>query len=253
MNQGVVAAHEAPRDHKQLIPFASDREQLILEHMDQVQLIAKRIRDRLPQSVNLDDLVSAGILGLISAIDHYDPGQQVKLRTYAEYKIKGAMLDSLRGLDWAPRQHRRRAREIEAATAVLEQDLQRIPFEEEIAHHLGLSILEYQVWLSEACGLNVGSLDSPTRADGDERKFSLELADAGTQSPSQIAEKAELEGLLSTAIQQMPELQRTVLNLYYYEELTLRQISSATGMHESRISQLKSQALAWLRSQLGET
>jgi len=251
MNQGAAVPRETPPDHQQLVSLKSEREQLILEHMEQVQLIARRLCDRLPQSVNLEDLVSAGILGLISAIDHYDAAQHVKLRTYAEYKIKGAMLDSLRGLDWAPRQHRRRAREIEAAIATLEQELQRAPFEEEIALYLGLSILEYQVWLSEAWGLTVGSLDSPRRADGDERNFSLELADAGTQSPSQIAEKAELESLLSGAIQRIPDLQRTVLSLYYYEELTLRQISQITGLHESRISQLKAQGIAQLRSHLG--
>ncbi len=248
MNRGIVATRDTPLDHQQPVPCGSERDRLILEHMEQVHLIARRIHDRLPQSVSLDDLVSAGILGLISAIDRYDAGQDVKLRTYAEYKIKGAVLDSLRGLDWAPRQHRKRAREIETAVATLEQDLQRTPFEDEIAHHLGVSILEYREWLSEACGLTLGSIDSPRKPNGDERKFSLELADAATESPSQIAEKAELEGLLTSAIEQMPDLQRTVLNLYYYEELTLRQISGITGLHESRISQLKSQAIIRLRS-----
>src|SRR5208283_2761319 len=125
------------------------REQLILEHLPQVKLIARRIHERLPVSVSLDDLISTGVLGLISAIDRYDASHDVKLKTYAEYKIRGAILDSLRGLDWAPRQQRKRAKLIEASIAVLEQQLQRTPSEEEIAGHLSIPVSEYQDWLSE--------------------------------------------------------------------------------------------------------
>src|SRR3954447_769418 len=120
-----------------------EREQLILEHLPQVRLIARRIQERLPESISLDDLVSTGVLGLISAIDHFDPAHNVKLKTYAEYKIRGAILDSLRGLDWAPRQKRRKAKQIEAAIALAEQRLQRTPGEEEVAEQLGISIGEY--------------------------------------------------------------------------------------------------------------
>src|SRR5450432_4810270 len=110
-----------------------ERERLILEHLPQVRLIARRIQARLPDSISLDDLVSTGVIGLISAIDNFDPGQNVKLKTYAEYKIRGAILDSLRGLDWAPRQKRKKAKQIEAAVASAEQRLQRAPTEAEIA------------------------------------------------------------------------------------------------------------------------
>src|SRR5438067_6447857 len=120
----------------------SERERLILEHLPQVRLIARRIQERLPESISLDDLISTGVIGLISAIDNFDPGQNVKLKTYAEYKIRGAILDSLRGLDWAPRQKRRKAKQIEAAVASAEQKLQRSPAEEEIAAELGVSIDE---------------------------------------------------------------------------------------------------------------
>src|SRR5512139_1790496 len=119
------------------------RENFTLVHLPQVRLIARRIHDRLPESVNLDDLVSTGILGLISAIDRFDPDQKVKLKTYAEYKIRGAILDSLRGLDWAPRQQRRRSKQIEAAIAEIEQRLHRAPTEDEIATELDLSLEEY--------------------------------------------------------------------------------------------------------------
>ncbi len=146
MNQSFVVAHEALRQNQDLPPpRESERDRLILEHLEQVHLIARRIHERLPQSVNLDDMVSAGILGLIAAVDQYDSTQGVKLSTYAEYKIKGAVLDSLRGMDWAPRKQRKRAREIEAAVAALEQDLQRAPLEEEVADRLGVSVPEYQV------------------------------------------------------------------------------------------------------------
>ena len=111
------------------------REQLILEHLPQVRLIARRIQERLPENITLEDLVSTGVIGLIAAIDNFDPSHNVKLKTYAEYKIRGAILDSLRGLDWAPRQKRRQAKQIEAAIAVAEQRLQRAPNEEEIAHN----------------------------------------------------------------------------------------------------------------------
>src|SRR5579871_4263480 len=119
---------------------AEERERLILEHLPQVRLIARRIHERLPESVNLDDLISTGTLGLIAAIDRFDPRHNVKLKTYAEYKIRGAILDSLRGLDWAPRQQRKRSKQIEAAIAAIEQRLHRQPTEDEIAKELKLTI-----------------------------------------------------------------------------------------------------------------
>jgi RNA polymerase sigma factor FliA len=226
---------------------ADVREQLILEHLPQVKLIARRIHERLPGSVSLDDLISTGVVGLIAAIDRYDATHDVKLKTYAEYKIRGAILDSLRGLDWAPRQQRRRAKLIESAIASLEQRHQRTPAEDEIAAHLGLSVAEYQTWLSEVRGLTLGSLENAgTEEEGcDLLRY---LADKDEHWPSQIVERAELERILAEAIEKMPKLERTVLALYYYEEMTLREIAKIVGLHESRISQLKSQAVLRLRS-----
>ncbi len=117
-----------------------ERERLILEHLPQVRLIARRIQERLPESVTLEDLISTGVIGLISAIDNFDPSHNVKLKTYAEYKIRGAILDSLRGLDWAPRQKRRKAKQIEAALSRAEQRLKRSPTEDEIAYELEISL-----------------------------------------------------------------------------------------------------------------
>jgi RNA polymerase sigma factor for flagellar operon FliA len=224
-----------------------DREQLILEHLPQVKLIARRIHERLPVSVSLDDLISTGVLGLISAIDRYDPSQDVKLKTYAEYKIRGAILDSLRELDWAPRQQRKRAKLIESAIAKLEQQLQRHPTEEEIASHLEISIEEYQEWLGDARSLTIGSLENAgTEEEG--RNLLRYIADSDEAWPSQILERSELERLLAKAIDRMPGIEKTVLSLYYFEELTLREIAQVAGLHESRISQLKTQAIMRLRT-----
>lgn len=224
-----------------------ERERLILEHLPQVRLIARRIHERLPESVGLDDLVSTGIVGLISAIDKFDPAHNVKLKTYAEYKIRGAILDSLRGLDWAPRQQRRRSKQIERAIAELEQQLKRPPSEEEIAASLGVSLEEYHDWLVEIRGLNVGSLEGhPSEDEG--RDLLRFVADKEEDWPSQLFERNELRKLLAQAISRMPYVERTVLGLYYKEEMTLREISRIIQLHESRVSQLKTQAILRLRA-----
>jgi len=223
------------------------REQLILEHLPQVRLIARRIHERLPESVSMDDLISTGVVGLISAIDRFDAAHNVKLKTYAEYKIRGAILDSLRGLDWAPRQQRKRAKQIEAAISKAEQRLHRTPSEEEIAGQLGLTIDEYHEWLVEIRGLNLGSLEN-TGADEENRDLLKFVSDDEEAWPSRLLEKTELQKLLVEAISRMPDVEKTVLSLYFYEELTLREISKILKLHESRISQLKSQAILRLRS-----
>jgi RNA polymerase sigma factor FliA len=225
-----------------------DREKLILEHLPQVRLIARRIQERLPDTISLDDLVSTGILGLISAIDNFDASHNVKLKTYAEYKIRGAILDSLRGLDWAPRQKRKKAKQIEAAIAAAEQRLQRTAAEDDIAAVLGISVAEYHQWLVEIRGLNIGSLEYGT---GEQSRDLLHyLADSDEALPSAVLERAELERVLAEAIDGIPQIERTVLSLYYKEELTLREIAQVVGLHESRISQLKSQAVLRLRNHL---
>jgi RNA polymerase sigma factor FliA len=227
---------------------ATDREQLILEHMPQVKLIARRIHDRLPGSISLDDLVSTGTLGLIAAIDRYDPTQGVKLKTYAEYKIRGAILDSLRQMDWAPRQQRKRARLIDAAYKQLEQDLRREPTEEEVAGVLGISLDEYQEWVGDSHRMTVGSLDMTWDEPGSE--MVNQLSDSEQHWPSQLLEKSELNRLLVLAVERLPYAERTVLSLYYLEELTLREIASVMEIHESRVSQLKTQGVTRLRAHL---
>jgi RNA polymerase sigma factor for flagellar operon FliA len=225
-----------------------ERERLILEHLPQVRLIARRIQERLPENIGLEDLVSTGVIGLISAIDRFDPRHNVKLKTYAEYKIRGAILDGLRGLDWAPRQKRRKAKQIEAAIAAAEQHLKRSPAEEEIAAQLAIPIEVYHQWLVEIRGLNITSLEYTGGERG--RDMLHYLPDSGRNLPSLLLEKSELERLLAKSIAAIPEMERRVLGLYYHEELTLREIALVVHLHESRISQLKSQAILRLRSHL---
>lgn len=226
----------------------NERERLILEHLPQVRLIARRIQERLPENISLEDLISTGVIGLISAIDNFDPRHNVKLKTYAEYKIRGAILDSLRGLDWAPRQRRRKAKQIEAAISAAEQHLQRSPTEEEIATELGITLEEYHEWLVEIRGLNIGRLEY---AAGEQGNDLLHYLAQGNESlPSTLFEKSELERLLGESIGRIPAIERTILGLYYDEELTLREIAEIVNLHESRISQLKSQAILRLRSHL---
>ncbi|HLK48196.1 MAG TPA: FliA/WhiG family RNA polymerase sigma factor [Bryobacteraceae bacterium] len=226
----------------------TEREQLILEHLPQVRLIARRIQERLPENISLEDLVSTGILGLIAAIDNFDASHNVKLKTYAEYKIRGAILDSLRGLDWAPRQKRRKAKQIESAIGLAEQRYQRAPTEEEIAVQLGIPLDEYHQWLVEIRGLNIASLEYAGPEQG--RDLLHYIPDSEDNLPSTLLEQSELERLVAESIDTIPAIERTVISLYYQEELTLREIAQVVNLHESRISQLKSQAILRLRARL---
>ncbi len=229
--------------------LSKSRDELIFEHLPQVKLIARRIHKGLPPCISLDDLISTGTVGLIAAIDRYDSNHRVKLKTYAEYKIRGAILDSLRVLDWAPRQQRKRARQIEAAILALEQQHGRPPNEEEIAKSLGLSVAEYQDWLWETRRLNLGTFEiGKLEEDGtDLLRF---VQDTVGQWPSELLERAEFERLLKKSLEKMPPVEQTVLSLYFYEDMTLRDIAKIVGLHESRISQLKTQAIVRLRAGL---
>jgi len=225
---------------------SADRERLILEHLPQVRLIARRIHERLPESVSLDDLISNGVVGLIAAVDKFDPSQNVQLKTYAEHKIRGAILDGLRDMDWAPKNKRRQAKQIEAAISALEQRLGRAPAEEEIAGELKLSIEDYRQWLYEVRALTIGSFEFASEdQEGDLLDY---IPDTDDNLPSKTLERAELERLLAQAIEQMPKMERTVLSLYYHEEATLREIAEIMQMHLSRIAQLKSQGILRLRT-----
>lgn len=209
---------------------AEEREQLILAHVPQVRHIARRLRQRLPESVSIEDLVSTGVVGLIAAIDRFDRRQNVRLTTYAEHKIRGAMLDSLRSLDWAPRQSRKRANQIKKAISIVEQRLGRAPEEDEIAGELGLTMAEYHDWLAGLTGLNLESLET--------RRSTISCK----------VESDELRVLLNVAISNLPPLESRILHLHCYEQMQSREIAEILGLSESRISQLKSQAILRLSS-----
>lgn len=226
-----------------------DREALILEHLPQVRVIARQIHGRLPGSVSFDDLVSAGIVGLIAAIDNFDARFNLKLKTYAEHRIRGAILDSLRAMDWVPRQRRKRAKMVSAAVARLRQRHHRAPTEDEVAGELELSTGQYRDWLIHTRGHKLLSFEAYASEDEGLRLFHL-LSGSEDLWPSRIAERAELERLLAQAIEKMPDVERTVLCLYYQEELTLQAIGKIIQMHKSRAAQLKSQAISRLRSYL---
>jgi RNA polymerase sigma factor FliA len=212
-----------------------------------VRLVARKIHERVPDSVCFDDLLSAGVIGLIQAIDNFDPSQNVKLRTYAEFRIRGAILDSLRETDWAPRLKRRRAREFEAAIARLEQKVGRVPEESEIAGELKLSVDEYRQKLTEMEGLNIGELEY-IRDEDDTPLLLKYAASPEDESPAVTLERVELERVIAGCIDRIPKIERTVLSLYFYEELNLREIADIMGLHLSRISQIKSQAILRLRT-----
>ena len=227
---------------------AQRREELVLQHLPQVRVIARRIHDRLPDSVCLEDLVSTGVIGLLAAIDNFDPSYNVQLNTYAECRIRGAIMDSLRDLDWAPRETRKRSKMIETAIHRAKQRLGREPSEEEIASELGVTSDQYRQWLSDAQGVDLQQLEA-SGGDGqpDLLKF---IPDDSESLPSRVFERSELERILAVAIERMPKIERTVLHLYYFEELTLREIAMVVDMHLSRVAQLRIQAVLRLRSHL---
>ena len=187
------------------------REQLVMDHLAQVRIIAGRIHDRLPDHISLEDLVSTGIVGLLNAIDNFDPSFNVQLKTYAEHRIHGAIMDSLRELDWAPRETRKRARQIEQAIHSAKQRLGREPQEEEIAAELKISTPEYQQWLTDAKSVEI----HPLVADDERGGLNLldVISDDESQWPSQIIERTELERILALAIDRMPKSERTDLSL----------------------------------------
>jgi len=225
------------------------REALVLRHLPQVRLIARRIHEQIPDTVSLDDLISNGVIGLLAAIDNYDPSFGVQLGTYAERRIRGAILDGLRQADWAPRDTRRKSKLIEAAIGRAGQRAGRDAAEEEIAAELGIPLAEYRKWLTEARGVSLGHLEFAGAGKYD--AASIQPAAGGPESsPSGMLERAELERILALAIARIPKIERTVLHLYYFEEMGLREIAEILGMGISRVGQLRTQAILRLRSHL---
>jgi|HubBroStandDraft_6_1064221.scaffolds.fasta_scaffold11678_3 RNA polymerase sigma factor for flagellar operon FliA len=242
---------EAKIKQETAAPDDAQREQLLLAHLPQVQYIARRIHDRLPPQVLLEDLVHAGILGLMDAVRKYDPTKNVQLKHYAEFRIRGAILDSLRQVDWSPRALRRQARRLEQGIADCKAKFGRDPTEPEIAAELKMSLDSLQHLLGDLRGLDIGSLQADANEPGGEEVLQ---SCAGTEedSPYHQTLRSEMTHLLETAIGELPEREREVLALYHFEELTMKEVGAALGIGESRVSQIHTAALLRLRVRLRE-
>jgi RNA polymerase sigma factor for flagellar operon FliA len=227
------------------------KEKLILEYAPLIKFIAQKIAVRLPSNIEFDDLVSSGVIGLMDAIDKYDPSRDNKFKTYAEFRIRGAILDELRAQDWVPRSVREKAKQLERAHIRLEQQLCRVPTEDEITRELQISKEEYYELLNQVKSVSILSLDEAGSFNSSDRKSILSLLES-CKIPSPIAQlnlKAVKE-VVTKAIESLPEKQRLVLSLYYYEDLNLKEIGEVLDVTESRVSQLHTQAILWLKRKL---
>jgi RNA polymerase sigma factor for flagellar operon FliA len=226
-----------------------NREQVLLEHLPTVRYLARRIHERLPQHVELDDLISAGVVGLIDAFSKFDHTKQVQFKSYAQFRIRGAILDSLRTLDWSPRELRRKGRAVEEAIRTATHKLGRAPAEQEIAKEMDLGLGEYQQLLGELKGLEIGSLHMERTEDAGDEELSY-IPGAPDEDPLFRCLQGEMKQRLIDAIDELPEKERMVLTLYYYEELTMKEIALTLGVVESRVSQIHSSAVVRLRTSL---
>ncbi len=228
------------------------RDRLILTYAPLVKFVAGRLGATLPSHVDEQDLVSYGLLGLIGAIERYDPDREIKFETYAIMRIKGAIIDELRSLDWVPRSVRSRAREIERAIVDLERTLMRAPTDEEIAAKLSISGDELERSLTDISRSSMAALDElwTPQGGGDQVALIDTIEDQSGASPEFSLEQTELNDALAEAIARLPEREKLVVTLYYYEELTLREIGEVLGVTESRVSQLHTKAVLRLKARL---
>ena len=228
---------------------SAEQERILLEHLPIVRFLARRIHERLPQHVEIEDLVSAGVVGLMDAFTKFDPQKKVQFRSYAQFRIRGAILDSLRTLDWSPRDLRRKGRAVEDAICRLIGKLGHAPSETEIASELGLRLEDYQCLLADLKGLEIGTLHVEHNEDSGEEELAY-VPGQPEDDPLFRCLRGELRERLTEAIDQLPERERLVMTLYYYEELTMREIGLALGVVESRISQIHGSAVVRLRAAL---
>ena len=238
----------APRSNSSL--DVAQRDQLLLRHLPQVNFIARRIHSRLPPQVLLEDLVHAGVLGLMDAIGKYNPAKNVQLKYYAEFRIRGAILDSLRQVDWSPRTLRSQARRLEQAVFDCKGRLGRDPTETEIAVALEISLSQLQHLLSDLSGLEVGSLQPDSDLVGSSEEALRSCARKDEEDPYHQTLRLEMQCLLTVAVDQLPVREREVLALYHFAELTMKEVGVAMGIGESRVSQIHSSAMIHLRARL---
>ena len=231
----------------------SNRDALILNYTPLIKFIANRLAIRLPPHIDINDLISSGVIGLIDAIEKYDPSREAQFKTYAEFRIRGSMLDELRSLDWIPRSVRQRSNKIENAFARIEQELGRPASDEEVAESLGMDLNEFSDMVSRSAGLALLSLDDiiDRNWDGEGGRTLLDTL-SGLEDEDPQAQHAfeELKRLLAQAIDALPERERLVLSLYYHEEMSMKEIGAVMEVTESRISQIHSKAIARIKGRI---
>jgi RNA polymerase sigma factor for flagellar operon FliA len=231
----------------------SAREHLILHYSPLVKYVAGRVSANLPQTVENADLISYGIFGLIDALEKFDTERGIKFETYAIARIKGAIIDELRALDWVPRSVRARARDIERAYIALEGRLKRSPSDAEVAEELSISVRELQDTFTKLSYTSVASFEelwSPGGEKDDRTSLMAMIRDDSAEDPVSKFETEEIKSILAKAIERLPERERMVIALYYYEGLTLKEIGEVLGVTESRVSQLHTKAVLRLRARL---
>lgn len=226
-----------------------ERERLILEHAPLVKYIAQRLAIKLPPNVELNDLINTGVLGLLDAVDKYDPERGVKFSTYAHFRIKGAMIDSLREMDWVSRSLRSKAEEVGNVYDSLEKRLGRPADEEEAAREMGMGIDDFMEMLGEVNCASMRSLEDISSSSGGLDLLDM-VADDSAADPQAVFGSGELKEALGKAIDSLPEKERLVVTLYYYEELTMKEVGAVLNLTESRVCQLHTQAMLRLKGKL---
>ena len=229
-----------------------NREAVIQEYAPMVKYVANRIAMRLPPHIETDDLISVGVLGLIDAIDKYDSSRGAKFKTYAEFRVRGAILDELRSMDWVPRSVRQKASAMDGVVQKLQNRLGRSPEDDEIAKEMGISLGELFAALNETKSMPILSLEDLgiAKESGEQQSLLDCLAGKGDSDPQTQLRLNELKEIIAKAIDTLPEKERLMISLYYYEELTMREIGEVLGITESRVSQIHSKAVFRLRNKL---
>jgi len=228
------------------------RDELILNYSPLVKYVAGRLASSLPQTVDTADLISYGIFGLIDAIEKFDLSRAIKFETYAIARIKGAIIDELRAMDWVPRSVRSRAREIEQTYVALENELRRVPSDQEVADRMGITLKEFSAILAKLSYTSVVSFEELwVGGERDDSQSAIgSIRDDSAEDPVAIFESVEIKDILAEAIERLPEREKTVIALYYYEGLTLKEIGQVLGVTESRVSQLHTKAVLRLRARI---
>jgi len=241
-----------PRVVEEIEITTENREEVIIQYSPMIKYVANRIAMRLPPHIEVDDLISVGVLGLMDAISKYDSSRGAKFKTYAEFRVRGAILDELRSLDWVPRSIRQKASQVDKVVQGLQAKLRRQPEDEEVAKEMGLSLDQFHETLNETKSIPIFSLEDLgiAKESGDQQSLLDCLAGKADADPQTQIRLVELKEIIAKAIDALPEKERLMVSLYYYEELTMKEIGAVLDITESRVSQIHSKAVYRLRTKL---